>query len=467
MRPAAALVVALLGALALPCPAAAQSDDDYFKGDEPPKVDKKAPPPGKKPSDDDYFKDDAVVPPVDKAPGAPGTGSLLGLTFDKLQLGGMMYLRFDWRFTDGEDVSDHPISIPSFVDLYLDARPNDRLRAFIRGRLSWNPTITSGAPAALTPTGDEVSVLLDELWLKLDIARVVYITIGQQHVRWGATRIWNPVEVINRTRRAPLQPFDERVGVPMVKLHFPVESLAWNFYVIGMLDDVTSLDRAGVAGRAEFVFSTVELGLVAAWRDGTDPRVGLDLSAGAGPVDLTAEVGLTVTGDTVTVQASVGAEYGIAYGDDDTLYLALEYFYNQTGRPIKDAIRDAFAAGVASGSSNPSSVFALPFFYIGEHYGAVSIILPAPGRWNDTSFSLSTLANFSDLSFITRFDASVKVLTWLTIQAYVAGHYGHEGELRLGRGILDGLGAFADLIPGLNRFPTQVVDVGLYLRLDI
>ena len=405
----------------------------------------------------------------DKDPAIPD--SRLAEEDDKLQLGGFLYLRANWSFTDStEDLSDHPISMPSIVGLYLDGRPSDRLRGFVRGRLVWDPTVDEDEPSLLSSfSGSErsqVEVLLDELWLKFDLGRVVYLTLGQQHVRWGTTRVWNPVDMVNRSQRDPLALFDDRTGVPLIKLHFPLEAQGFNFIVLGMLDKVDTLDKAGVAGRLELVVGTVEMGLSGAWRDSIDPKLGFDISAGVWDLDLAAEVGLTFAEATPTVQVSGKVEYGVKYSDEDVLYLGLEYFYNQTGvSSLADALPSA--AEIAAGAE-----VAFPqFFYIGKHYGALMLLLPGPGRWNDVNFTLSTIGNFSDLSFVTRLDVSVKVLTFMSLQMYVAGHYGEQGELRIGE---ETFGDFTPLLKAAlypddpdRTFPTQLLDIGLNLRIDI
>lgn len=386
---------------------------------------------------------------------------LLDLGTDRLQLGGLLYLRFNWNFTNGKDLADHPISMPNLVDLYFDGRPNDRIRGFVRGRLLWNPTIDKADPLVAISGQSDVEVRLDELWLKFDIARFVYITIGQQKVRWGATHFWNPVDVVNRSQREPLSFFDDRSGVPLVKLHIPVESLGWNFYVLGMLDRVTSLDKGGVAGRAEFVFSTIELGLTGAYRDSIDPRVGLDLSAGIWNFDLTAELGLAFDGrfeDNVAVQLAVGLQYTFSVFDDDMFIIGAEVFFNKEGQ---DQI-------------NPLDLFSgdTQFFYAGKHYASLFAALPAPGRLDDWTFSLSTIGNLSDRSFVARLDLSVKVMTYLTVQGFVAAHFGKQGELRLGDQ------AFPEEVRDIARalyspddptrpIPSQQLDLGLWLRVDI
>ena len=75
----------------------------------------------------------------------------------------------------------------------------------------------------------------------------------------------------------------------------------------------------------------------------------------------------------------------------------------------------------------------LNFFYIGRHYAALFLSLPAPYSWNYTTFTLSTLSNLSDMSFVSRVDYSVTLLTHLTLEAFLGVHYGTRGgEFRAG-----------------------------------
>jgi len=402
------------------------------------------------------------------------TSEELVLAEDPLELGGILYLRFDGAFVESANLADHDFSSPNFADLYLDARPNDRLRGFIRGRLKWNPTVEPNEPTFLglgaPPT--QTDILLNELWLKFDVGRTLFVTLGKAHVRWGASRLWNPIDLINTTRRSPLAFFDERTGLPLLKLHFPIESLGWNFYLLGVLDEADPLGAAAAAARAEFVFSTVELGLTGAYRRGEDPKAGLDLSAGIFDLDFTGEVGFRFEEATPTIQASAGLEYGIPILDDDSLYLGAEYFYNQDGH---DTVEDAFFAsagvstledltlGVADGSIDLNQTLStLQFFYIGEHYAAVFFALPYPGSWNNTSFTLSTVANLSDYSALSRLDISTRVLTYLTVQTYIMGHWGNQGELRAGP---EAFSAFSS--DGIDEIHTQLLEVGIHLRLDL
>ena len=64
---------------------------------------------------------------------------------------------------------------------------------------------------------------------------------------------------------------------------------------------------------------------------------------------------------------------------------------------------------------------------------ALFVSLPSPGRWNDTTLTLSVLGNLTDRSAVARLDLSVLALTYLRVEAYVAGRFGGRGgEFRLG-----------------------------------
>ena len=402
----------------------------------------------------------ALAPPPDDEDALFGTEpaptgdreALLRSQDDHLQIGGLLYLRSVAVLTDSDRLADQRLSFPNILETYLDARPSDRLRAFVKGRLTWNPSLSGTEPptpaigVAGASTSASVDTLLDELWLKFDVARTVFVTVGQQPVRWGTSRLWNPVDMINATRRPLLALYDDRTGVPLVKLHVPIESLGWNFYLLGFTEAVDSFEDAGGAARAEFAFWTVEVALSGAWRAGADPRVGLDLSAGIWDLDVTSEVSATLRRDadwSPSWLATAGVEYGLRLGDEDVLYLGAEFLFNP------DGTADTVAAlpGLLAGTVQP--------FYIGRYYAAGYASLPAPGRWDDTTFLVSAISNLSDRSAIVRLDVSQRVLTYLTVQLFVSAHVGEPGELRPG----------PDLNPAIPY--TVLGQAGAYLRLDI
>jgi hypothetical protein len=336
------------------------------------------------------------------------------------------------------------------------------------------------------------NVALDQMWLRFDLAHRVFVTAGKQHVRWGTARFWTPTDYLHIRRRNPLDVFDARTGTTMVKLHAPWEEKGWNLYAYGLLEDNDATSRLGnVAGaaRAEVVLGTSELGAGALVRRGRKPRIGFDASIGVWDLDLYGELALrwgdeidrvsvatesvppeTIAGglpalvealyplrhrNGVKSQVVGGATYSRKYNDNDVFNVGLEYFYNPLGYDDHH-VYPGLVLPRATPLSEPAT-----FFYLGRHYGALYLNLPAPYSWDYTSFTLSTLGNLSDRSFISRLDYGLVLLTHLRFEAYAAVRYGNEeGEFRFGVKRLE--------IAGIPfSAPPAMFDLGIGLRVSL
>jgi hypothetical protein len=331
---------------------------------------------------------------------------------------------------------------------------------------------TLGPPVAHGP-----QLTLDQLWIRFDIAHTVFVTAGRQHVRWGTARFWTPTDYLHLIHRNPLDVFDARTGSSMVKLHVPWESKGWNFYAYGITEqNGPTLGTIAGAARAEMVLGTSELGLGALVQEHRKPKWAVDLSTGIWDFDLYGELALRygseidrityapVPGTSVfdpknyplveppsvgiKPQAVGGISWSHKYNDNDMLTIGGEYFYNALGYSDPVVYPGLIAPRTPPLSEPPA------FFYLGRQYGAVFISVPAPYSLDLHTFTLSTLGNFSDQSFITRFDYGLTLLTHLRFEAFVAAHYGHSnGEFRLG-------------FPSLGIRPS-LLDLGVALRVAL
>jgi hypothetical protein len=323
------------------------------------------------------------------------------------------------------------------------------------------------------------------MWIRFDVLEHVFVTAGKQHVRWGTGRFWQPTDYLHLLRRNPLDVFDARGGTTMLKLNVPWEEKAWNFYGFAVAEDpnlpTPTLNKVAGAFRVEGVVAGVEVG-ADTYLGGSSgkARYGFDMSTGIYDFDVYADVGLrpgsdfnvyfpteNVVGgfDGYETQAVGGINYSRKYNDNDVWTAGVEYFYNHAGYESGHVYPQAFQYALAQNPQlNPFTLF--PFFYIGRHYGAVYVSLPAPYSWNYTTFTLSTLGNFSDGSFVTRLDYSLTFLTHMSLEAFVAVHYGNlGGEFRFQI-------PASSLPPGLTGVPANltsypVCDLGLALRLKI
>lgn len=398
---------------------------------------------------------------------------------DPLAIGGQLYLRLAATIADRGSFGSQTLSMPNLLDLYLDARPEERVRGFVSGRLSYDPTIGASSTDLFGQARESTRVILDQLWIKTDIERRVFLTIGQERIKWGPSRLWNPNDFLNARRRDPLTLFDERTGVPMLKVHVPYET--FNFYVIALFGEADRLDEPGVGFRFEGALGSTELAISGVYGKGRKTAFGLDISTALGPFDVTAEVSLSDETDTLKYsgtfdlepltlptaekrgewlpRVSAGIQYAFKPNDDDVMYLGLEYFWNSFGQTKKDY----YPILALLGDFEP--------FYVGQHYLGLVWLVPQPGNWQDTSFTLSAIGNLSDTSFVTRLDVSQTVHTRLRLEAFVEGHFGARGgEFRPAFDVPDIPPSLLPQIPdGAEGFsiPAPALLFGLNLRLAI
>jgi hypothetical protein len=436
---------------------------------------------------------------------------------DALRIGGQLFLRADTTWREDVAPSAWPLSSGNLLDLFLDARPNDRVRAFVLGRLFYDPTLENSTGPTSTGSGsldpllallggpgqiDNPRVALDQLWLNFDLGRRAFVTVGKQHVKWGVGKFWNPTDYLHRVARDPLATFDARTGTTMVKVHGPWEKRGWNLYGVALLEDTgrgatpsTQVGRVSAGGRAEIVLGAAELGLDGLVQNGRRPRFGADVSAGLWELDVYAELALRSGEDVARWETSssnpaelaayhlhvpsgpvpqvvLGGSWSHNYTDEDVVNVGAEYFYDQAGYDDPH-VYPFLLAGAPDPASTPPfaprDLGAYRPFYLGRHYAGVFVSVPRPGRWNDTTFTLSVLGNLSDKSFVARLDHSVLVLTYLRLETYVAGHLGTRGgEFRLGFELPDELVVEAGLPSGTKiGVQAPVLDVGVALKVSL
>ena len=483
--------------------------------------------PEARPSEEDLFGTPPSGPPAAQnapAPPPPPAASVSREKEDALKIGGLIYIRALTSGQQDQRLEDWRFSSPNLVDVYLDVRPNDRVRGFVLGRMFYDPSLV---PAG-TPTGP-VSLrlqpaeifnrqvanplgVLDQLWVNFDIQHTVFVTAGRQHVKWGVGHFWNPTDYLHPVKRDPVAVFDVRTGTTMVKVHVPWEARGWNLYGMTVFDDIAGqlpvkpdgtpdatnrLGRIGVGGRAEVVLGKMELGVDGLAQQGHRPRFGVDVSAGIWDFDVYAEAAIRSQVDTprwcatpaiplfagygrcdpygFIPQVVAGASYSVKYSDEDAVTFGAEYFYDDSGYngpqiyPVLLGVAQLAPDPTILGATNPVFGQPNPFtpFYLGRHYAGAYVSLPNPGSWNNTTFTLSVLGDLSDKSFIARLDHSVLVNTYLRIETFVAGHFGvKEGEFRLGFNVPPQQIAPGTITPPLS-IPPIILDAGISLRVSL
>ncbi len=443
-----------------------------------------------RPSEDSIFGGATNDKPKAETKDAFATGEA---TDNALTVGGNYYQRLIISAQEGKTLGNTPLSLPLQFDGFLDARPSDRVRGFIDGRLFYDASqgsasagsfqfssVSTIATAAAAGASNPL-VVLDQAWLKFDIDRKVFITAGKQHVKWGSARFWNPTDFLHTQRRDPLSPTDLRLGNSMIKLAVPWESLKANFYGVILFDNpnpADSLSKLGIALRAEKVFGNTEVGMEFISRGGAEPVVGLDVSSPLGPFDAYLEAALVsgarqfYVSKTTTIpagadidtlvatptrsgpfyQIAAGINYSFAWKDNRLATVGVEAFYNDMG--YDDA--HVYPALIFFGSFQP--------FYTARKYAAVYLTAEGPDEQKRTSYTFSTLANLSDSSFLSRLDFNWRILTHLTFESFIGVHYGTRGgEFRYAQDTPN-LVYKGNSVPAVQVNPF-VVDLGMGLRL--
>lgn len=432
------------------------------------------------------------------------------LTADPLTVGGLVYLRSEVSALEHQRAGSWSFRTPLLLDVYLDARLNAHARAYVRTRTSADPTqppkngtalpaSSSVAPGAALTANPEPgpTTVIDQLWIQFD-THSLFFTVGRQHDTWGTGRVWHPTDFLHQTPRNPLDIFDARTGTTMVKLQIPLPMLALNLSLYAVTENpggTPSVSSLAGAARAQVMLGNAELSLGTLLRDGQAPRYAADLSLGIGPLDaygeaawrsgnevdrVTRNEGYVITEPAPSaselaegvfpryrspggkLQLLGGVSYPIAYGDNDSLDVTAEYFYNQLGytnaRPY---------LGLFIPRDKPLADPATPF-YLGRHYAALSLGAERPFSWDLTSLRLTVLGNLSDRSWVTRLDYALTVASHVRLEALAALHLGAaRGELRAGSSltVLDAAGTAVSLAQ-FSRAPV-LFDLGLALRVNI
>lgn len=417
---------------------------------------------------------------------------------DPLKIGGQLYLRSNVassllpkdRKSRLQSPSAWSYSAPNLLDIYFDARPNDRIRGYAVGRIIYDPTVDPTAKTAFSTSTAPTRGVLQQLWLKFDIARTVFVTAGRQQIKWGTGRFWNPTDFLQPLRLNALAIFDERGGVNVVKMHVPWEARNWNFYAFALFDNVNSVNTIGEIGgalRAEILLGPAEIGIDWVAQRGRKPRFGFDISSPLGslPLDVYAEVALKKAEQKVWVrdenfdlstydptvnpngpfslkwpatfspQATAGMTFQQNLGDNDALTIGAEYFFNSLG--TSDPVLYPWL--LLKGQFTP--------FYLGKHYAGLyaSLILPR-GRITN-SLILAAIGNISDRSVTPRLNYVVTLYDFLRVETYATVNAGAEGgEFRFGFDPSSLPIPASALPPGLS-VPTSAWSAGVALRISI
>jgi hypothetical protein len=260
------------------------------------------------------------------------------------------------------------------------------------------------------PLGDllSTSYALSEFYASFDIARAVFLRLGNQLIAWGPSAIWTPVDFINLQRVNPLSPLDLRVGKPGLRIHVPLG--VSNVFLFSDFSGTVSsnpsappplvvndpVKTTNIAVRGDLTALGFELALSGYWGASIQNKYGFDFSGRALGFDVYGELSAAFPQGSApfTWASSVGFQRTL--GELSYWSIQGEFFYND--------------AGTTDSSSYPQKILSSSFtpFYLGKLY-AYAGVTRTHLFTDGVSASLAGFANFSDGSFLARVSTTIDV----------------------------------------------------------
>ncbi len=255
------------------------------------------------------------------------------------------------------------------------------------------------APPAADPY--ETAFELSELHYSFDIAKRLFVRIGNQLIAWGPSRVWTPVDFINLEKADSFADVDLRVGKPGLRLHLLLPSsnafLFADFSALNADGSYGDPDRVNLGGRLDTTWKGFEFALTAYGGARAQARFGADFSGRL--------LGTTVYGELAyaeeyaSYERSLQASFGFVRALDELKRwtVSAEGFYNSRGRDLSGyTVADLGALDANEAKS----------LYQGSFYAYAA--LSADKLLSDyLSSTLSAISNLEDRSYSVKFSERV------------------------------------------------------------
>lgn len=287
-------------------------------------------------------------------------------------------------------------------------------------------TIFQGAAGSLSsvPVGSSLlanSYELSEFFFDFNIAKRLFVRVGNQLVAWGPSTVWTPVDFINTQKTSSLQTIDLRQGKPGIKFFLPYPS--WDVTLFG--DFSSSIENGVVgdlakttklAGRLALTVGGFELGFSTYVGDSIQSRYGFDFSGNLLGNAVYGELALLFPYSSYEFSYAGSLGLSRSLGDLKRWTVRSEFFYNSLGT---DATAN-YSAMLASQTFIP--------LYVGRVYG-YGAITKQQFLASFLDLTLSGIGNFSDSSYQGKLAAAFSIpgLVPFTLSlAYNGGGAGRE-----------------------------------------
>ena len=245
------------------------------------------------------------------------------------------------------------VTVPDYGSLFVSYAAAQPLFRGASG--SGVPSLVSlGNMGSGYPNAYAVQYNLSEIHYSFDIAKVLFVRVGNQLISWGPSQIWTPVDFINLQKSDAFAALDTRIGKPGLRLHMP---LSWgnlfafadfsNLVTNGQYTYSDPVDKTNLGGRVDFTAGDFEFGLTGYGGAQAQTRGGVDFSGRL--------LGTTVYGELAAAPdySSYTSYVQTALGFSKTLdelkrwTLSAEAFYNSKGDPQSYLYRGRYYAYLA------------------------------------------------------------------------------------------------------------------------
>jgi len=257
-------------------------------------------------------------------------------------------------------------------------------------------------PSASNPYVPSYS--LAELHYSFDLAKVLFVRLGNQLIAWGPSRIWSPVDFINLEKADAFASLDARAGKPGLRLHLPLPR-ANAFLFADFADLVTAsgstwtggdpVETVNLGGRFDFTAGPFEFGLTGYGGKSAQARFGADASGRLLGTTVYGEFALKPGYDDYSYAAQASLGFSRSLGELKLWTLSGEGFYNSAGQDLSGYSAGDLVVAVNTATLTSDETRAL---YQGELY-AYAALSAAELFSPSLSTTLSGIVNLSDVSF--------------------------------------------------------------------
>jgi len=147
--------------------------------------------------------------------------------------------------------------LKAFASLYADYSPIGKEDTHYYTSYQTTPSniITNTAPYVET---NNTTFSIKEIFMDMNINRVVYFRVGKQVLQWGRCYFWNPTDLLNIEKRQFSDLNAYREGTFALKTHIPFGTF-FNIYGVINANDIKNINESAVAAKAECLLGTTEI----------------------------------------------------------------------------------------------------------------------------------------------------------------------------------------------------------------